>query len=69
MLDLVKFPYEYAMVSAMLPGWNFRERAYGLHHSVLQAAAWHREVVRGIQTFKDRDLVYGHSTLNESCLV
>lgn len=28
MLDLVKFTYEYAMVSAMLPGWNFREREH-----------------------------------------
>lgn len=39
MLDLPKFTYEYPMVSEMLPGWNLKERADGLLHSVLQSAA------------------------------
>lgn len=43
-LDLAKFTYEYAMVSEMLPGWNWmeldREKTYGLLHSALQSAAW-----------------------------
>lgn len=27
-LDLAKFTYEYAMVSEMLPGWNWMERKH-----------------------------------------
>lgn len=47
-LDLAKFTYENAMVSEMLPGWNLKERAYGLLHRALQSGAWHREVMTGI---------------------
>lgn len=47
-LDLTKFTDENAMVSERLSGWNLKERVYGLFHSALQSAAWHREVMTGI---------------------